>query len=54
MLICILARSLGFHAITLERSIFRKFAVFLNEASVALNPLVSLFGLFVARGGQTD
>ena len=40
--------SLGFHAITLERSSF------INKA---LNPLVSLFYLFVARSGgnrQTD
>ena len=46
MLICILAPSLCFHAITFERSIFTK------NASVALNPLVSLFGRLVARSGR--
>ena len=57
MLISILACSLGFHAITFERSTFRYFK---NQASVALNPLVSLFGRLVARSarisgtGQTD
>ena len=45
VLISILACSLGFHAITFERHFF-------NEASVALNPLVSLFGRFVERGGR--
>ena len=45
MLISILACSLGFHAITFERSTF-------NQASVALNPLVSLFGRLVARTGR--
>ena len=39
VLICILACSLGFHAITLERSILTKIALF----SVALNPIISLF-----------
>ena len=54
MLICILALSLCFHAITFERSIFTKNAIFLNKASVALNPLVSLFGRLVARSVVTD
>ena len=59
MLISILACSLGFHAITLERSTFTKMAI-LKIKSVVLNPLVSLFGRLVAcsgriRGaGQTD
>ena len=48
VLICILACSLGFHAITSERGTRH----FKNEASVALNPLVSLVYLFVARGGK--
>ena len=52
MLISILACSLGFHAITFERSTFTKMAIFLNQASVALNPLLSLFGRFVARSGR--
>ena len=47
MLISIFAHSLGFHA-----SILKENRPFLNEASVALNLLVSLFGLFVARGGS--
>ena len=52
MLISILACSLGFHAITFERSTFTKIE---NQASVVLNPLVSLFGGLVARSGrQTD
>ena len=45
MLICILALSLCFHAISFERSIFTKNAIF---TSVALNPLVSLIGRLVA------
>ena len=49
MLISILACSLGFHAITFERSTFTKIE---NQASVALNPLVSLFGRLVARSGR--
>ena len=47
MLFSIMACSLGFHAITSERSFLK------NEACVALNPSVSsLFGRFVARGGR--
>ena len=49
MLISILACSLGFHAITLERSTFTKIE---NQDSVVLNPLVSLFGRLVARSGR--
>ena len=52
MLISILACSLGFPAITFERSTFTKIAIFKNKASVALNPLVSLFGRLVARSGR--
>ena len=52
MLISILACSLGFQAITFERSTFTKIAIFLNQASVVLNPLVSLFGRLVARSGR--
>ena len=52
MLISILACSLGFHAITLERSTFTKNRYFKNQDSVALNPLVSLFGHLVARSGR--
>ena len=52
MLISILACSLGFHAITSERGTFTKIAILKNQASVALNPLVSLFYLFVACGGR--
>ena len=48
VLISILACSLGFHA----RTPYYENRTFLNEASVALNPLVSLFGRFVARGGR--
>ena len=54
MLISILACSLGFHAITFERSTFTKIAIFKNQASVALNPLVSLFGRLVARDAITS
>ena len=60
MLISILACSLGFHAITLERSTFTKIAILKIQDSVVLNPLVSLFGRLVARSarirgtGQTD
>ena len=39
----------GFHTITLD---FYENRHFENEASVALNPLVSIFGRFVARGGR--
>ena len=49
MLISILACSLGFHAITLERSTFYYFK---NQDSVVLNPLVLLFGRLVARNGR--
>ena len=52
LLISVLACSLGFHVITLERSIFMKIAFFKNRASVALNTLLSLFGRFLARGGR--
>ena len=53
MLISILACLLGFHAITFERSTFTKIALFkIKPASVALNPLVSLFGRLVARSGR--
>ena len=52
VLICILACSLGFHAITSECGTSTKIRHFKNEASVALNRLVSLFYLFVARGGR--
>ena len=52
MLICILAPSLCCHAISFERSIFTKNALFLNKASVTLNPLVSLIGRLVARSGR--
>ena len=38
-----------FHAITFERSTFTKIE---NQASVALNPLVSLFGRLVVRSGR--
>ena len=38
VLICILACSLAFHAITSERGTFMKIHHFKNEASVALNP----------------
>ena len=44
--------SLGFHAITLERSIENENRLFLNQASVAMNLLLSLFGPFLARGGR--
>ena len=47
MLISILACSLGFHAITLERSTFTKIAI-LKIKTV----WVSLFGLLVARSGR--
>ena len=53
MLISILACSLGFHAITFERSTFTKIAIFkIKPVHVALNPLVSLFGRLVARSGR--
>ena len=52
MLISILACSLGFHVITFERSTSTQIAIFKNQASVALNPLVSLFGCLVARSGR--
>ena len=52
MLISILACSLGY-AITFERSIyFYENRYFKNQTSVALNPLVSLFGRLVARSGR--
>ena len=41
-----------FHAITFEHSTFTKIALLKNQASVALNPLVSLFGRLVARSGR--
>ena len=40
VLICILACSLAFHAITFEHSSYTKITLFKNEASVAANPLV--------------
>ena len=46
-LISILAFSLVFHTIAFEHSRFTKI-VFKNKASVALNPLVPLFGHLVA------
>ena len=49
MPICILACSLAFHTITFESSSYTKIAFFKNEASVATNPLVSLFRYLVAR-----
>ena len=49
VLICILACSLAFHAITSECSYFYENRRFKNKASVALNPMVSLFYLFVAQ-----
>ena len=52
VLLCILACSLGFHAITLERSTSTKIAIFKNQASVEMNLLVSLFCCLVARGGR--
>ena len=52
MLISILACSLGFHAITFERSTYTKIAIFKIQASVVLNPLVSLFGRLVALSGR--
>ena len=48
----ILACSLGFHAVTFERSTFTKMAILKNQASVVLNPLVSLFGRLVAPSGR--
>ena len=47
-----MACSLGFHAITFERSTFTKIATLKNQASVVLNPLVSLFGRLVARSAR--
>ena len=44
-----LAYWLVFHAITFEHSGFTKITIFKNQASVALNPFVSLFGRLVAR-----
>ena len=52
VLICILACSLAFHAITFERSSYPKIAFFKNETSVAINSLVSLFCCPVACGGR--
>ena len=52
VLISIWACSLGFHAINLERSTFTKFAKLKNQASVALNLLVSLFCCPVASGAE--
>ena len=49
VLICILACSLAFHAITFERSSYEKNRALKNEVSVAMNPLVSLFCCLVAR-----
>ena len=46
VLICILACSLAFRAITFE---LYENGLFKNEASVAMNPLVSLFCCLVAR-----
>ena len=45
MLVSILACSLGFHAITENR-------LCKNQASVALNRLLSLFARLLARGGR--
>ena len=44
--------SLGFQAITSEHGTFNENHHFQNEVCVALNQLVSLFYLFVARGGR--
>ena len=49
MLISILACSLGFHTITFECSTSTMYA---NQASAAMNPLVSFFGCLVARSGR--
>ena len=49
VLICILACSLAFGAITLEHRSYMKIAFYKNEASVAMNPLLSLFCCLVAR-----
>ena len=54
LLISILACSLGFHAITLERSTSKKIVIFLNQASVEMNLLVSLFCCLVAENVVTD
>ena len=51
MLISILACSLGFHAITSECSTYEN-RLIENKGSAVLSPLVSLFYLFVARGGR--
>ena len=53
VLICILACSLGFHAITSERGTYEN-RHFKNKASVALNPLLSLFYQFVGGNRRTD
>ena len=47
-----LACSLGFHAITLERSTSNENPYFKTQASVEINLLVSLFCCLVARGGD--
>ena len=53
MLISILACSLGFQAeITSERGTFTKNPIFKMKPVLALNQLVSLFYLFVGRGGR--
>ena len=49
-MLSILACSLGFQAITFERSTFTKIAC--TEPVVVLNPLVSLFGHLVARSAR--
>ena len=46
---CILACSLAFHAITFESSIF---LMKIAQAREALNPLLTLFGGFLACGGR--
>ena len=49
-----MACSLAFHAITLERSSFMKITFFKIKPvyNIALNPLLSLFAQFLARGGK--
>ena len=55
VLICILARSLGFHAIALEHSPFMKITSFKNQACVCLNRvfLLLFYMLLKKRREQT-
>ena len=53
-LISILACSLGFHAITFERSTFTKMRNFKNEASVALAGLLHVVAENVVSDRHTD